>query len=299
MGANDRSSKLTDHSASWNKHRNKEQRRELKKKERQSGRKQIRDESNEESYILTGLKDLQYNNESEFIDEFGTSDINGALDELRQRASASGSLDSEYQDARERVQPSDDDYPYPEQFDNAVNDLLSKYSVVEEAIPAVAAAVARQAVPHLASYGARKLVDKVIPAENQENGVSKVAKLQAHIDKNYPTLVGAERWVEDGIDTVAKLEYYLSTAEYSDTHKEYWGFRPRGYRDRTEEASWDDDDYREAAKRLDQESARIREKIHESLPEVKAQREKELVDKHRSSNTEGGTNIGDVFSSLS
>jgi hypothetical protein len=197
---------------------------------------------------------------------------------------------------------------YPESFDNAVNDILKglQEDVIEEAIPAIVKVVAKKAGPPIAAHITKNVLDRFLDGEeeesyceDEEDGPSKMQRLQNYIDDKYPTLRSADTFIEDGIDTPAKLEYYLATADYSDTHKDYWGFRPRGFRDRLEENQWDDEDFEKAAKRLNDEADEYREKLRLQSPEYKAKKERELKQKHQYDPSDGGTSLRDVFSSFS
>jgi hypothetical protein len=178
--------------------------------------------------------------------------------------------------------------------------------VIEEAIPAIVKVVAKKAGPPIAAHITKNVLDRFLDGgeeesycEDEEDGPSKMQRLQNYIDDKYPTLRSADTFIEDGIDTPAKLEYYLATADYSDTHKDYWGFRPRGFRDRLEENQWDDEDFEKAAKRLNDEADEYREKLRLQSPEYKAKKERELKQKHQYNPSDGGTSLRDVFSSFS
>ena len=232
------------------------------------------------------------------------------MNELKSRAARTGRpLHYELSSVREYLTPRDDFYP--ESFDNAVNSILKglQEDVIEEAIPAIVGAVARPiisaAARPIATHAANTLSDFISGdeeesyRENEEDGPSKMQRLQNYIDDKYPTLRPADTFIEDGIDTPAKLEYYLATADYSDTHKDYWGFRPRGFRDRLEENQWDDEDFEKATKRLNDEADEYREKLRLQSPEYKAKKERELKQKHQYDPSDGGTSLRDVFSSFS
>ena len=91
----------------------------------------------------------------------------------------------------------------------------------------------------------------------------------------------------------------MAIANYSDTHKDYWGSRPRNFRDRIEENQWDDDNFIKAAKRLNDEADEYREKLRLQSPEYRAEKERELKQKHTHDPSDGGTSLRDVFSSFS
>jgi hypothetical protein len=275
----------------YKKHRGGPEKRRMSKLRRQEG-KQEKEENEEDSYIIKQLKDIRHNAPEEFIEEFGSDDINDAVNELKKRsAKVDASISHILQGVREDLTPRDDFYP--ESFDNAVNDIL-KRELQSEAIPAIVAGVARAAAPKVIG----KILPQSDPSENQE-GRDKVDVLQDYIDDKYPTLRGADTWVEDGVDTPAKLEYELAISEYSDTYKSYWGSRPRGFRDRIEENQWDDDDFVKATIRLNDEVDEYRERLRLRSPEYKAKKEKELIQKHQHDPSDGGTSLRDIFSGFS
>lgn len=289
----------------YQKHRNKGEKRILSKKRRRED-KIAKEENEEDSYVIRQLQDIKHNGPAEFVEEFGSDDINDAMNELKRRSAKSGQpLDFELMTIRERLTPRDD--YYPESFDNAVNSILKglQEDVIEEAIPAIVKVVAKKAGPPIAAHVTKNVLDRFLGdrdegcSENEEDGPSKMQRLQNYIDDKYPTLVSAEKWIEDGVDTPAKLEYYLATADYSDTYKDYWGSRPRGFRDRLEEKQWDDDDFERAAKRLNDEADEYREKLRLQSPEYRAEKERELKQKYRHRPDDGGTSLRDVFSSFS
>lgn len=298
----------------YQRHRNKEEKRILSKKRRQED-KRAKEENEEDSYVIRQLEGIKHNAPEEFVEEFGSDDINDAMNVLKRRSARSGRpLDFEIIDIRERLTPRD--HFYPESFDNAVNSILKglQEDVIEEAIPAIVGVVARKAGPPIAAHltkkvigaGLRKGISDMFDGreedgycENEEDGPSRMQRLQNYIDDKYPTLVSAEKWIEDGIDTPAKLDYYLAAADYSDTYKDYWGSRPRNFRDRLEENQWDDDDFAKAAKRLNDEADEYREKLRLQSPEYRAEKERELKQKYRHEPADGGTSLRDVFSSFS
>jgi hypothetical protein len=247
-------------------------------------------ENEEDTYIIKQLKGLRHTDPKGFEEEFETSDIEEALAELKRRASTSeAGLDYFLRAARDEIEPRDDFYP--ESFDNAVNDIL-KRELQSEAVPAIAAAIGKEVV--------KKGIGKMLGSddENQESS-SKVRVLQDYIDDKYPTLIPAEEWVKSGVDTPAKLDYEMAIANYSDTHKDYWGSRPRNFRDRIEENQWDDDNFIKAAKRLNDKADEYREKLRLQSPEYRAEKERELKQKHTHDPSDGGTSLRDVFSSFS
>jgi hypothetical protein len=266
---------------------------------------------NEDSYIVKQLEGMRHDAPEEFIEMFGSDDIDNALNELKRGAAEAGiSLVHELQIVRDQITPRErEGNPfYPESFDNAVNDILKglQEDVIEEAIPAIVKVVAKKAGPPIAAHITKNVLDRFLDGgeeesycEDEEDGPSKMQRLQNYIDDKYPTLRSADTFIEDGIDTPAKLEYYLATADYSDTHKDYWGFRPRGFRDRLEENQWDDEDFEKAAKRLNDEADEYREKLRLQSPEYKAKKERELKQKHQYNPSDGGTSLRDVFSSFS
>jgi hypothetical protein len=266
---------------------------------------------NEDSYIVKQLEGMRHDAPEEFIEMFGSDDIDNALNELKRGAAEAGiSLVHELQIVRDQITPRErEGNPfYPESFDNAVNDILKglQEDVIEEAIPAIVKVVAKKAGPPIAAHITKNVLDRFLDGEeeesyceDEEDGPSKMQRLQNYIDDKYPTLRSADTFIEDGIDTPAKLEYYLATADYSDTHKDYWGFRPRGFRDRLEENQWDDEDFEKAAKRLNDEADEYREKLRLQSPEYKAKKERELKQKHQYDPSDGGTSLRDVFSSFS
>jgi hypothetical protein len=290
----------------YQKHRNKEEKRVLSKKRRQED-KRAKGENEEDSYIIKQLKGIKHDAPAEFVEEFGSDDIGNAMNELKSRAARAGRpLHYELSSVREYLTPRDDFYP--ESFDNAVNSILKglQEDVIEEAIPAIVGVVARKAGPHIAAHLAKKGLDRFLDrgeeesyCEDEEDGPSRMQRLQNYIDDKYPTLRPADTFIEDGIDTPAKLEYYLATADYSDTYKAYWGSRPRGFRDRLEENQWDDDDFTKAAERLNDQADEYREKLRLQSPEYRAEKERELKQKYRHEPADGGTSLRDVFSSFS
>jgi len=291
----------------YQKHRGGPEKRRMSKLRRQEG-KQEKEENEEDSYIIKQLKGMRHHAPKEFIEMFGSDNIDNALNELKRGAAENGTpLVHELQIVRDQITPREDERPfYPESFDNAVNDILKglQEDVIEEAIPAIVGVVAKKVGPSIAKHAANKLSELVGDeeesyCEDEEDGPSRMQRLQNYIDDKYPTLRPADTFIEDGIDTPAKLEYYLATADYSDTHKDYWGFRPRGFRDRLEENQWDDEDFEKAAKRLNDEADEYREKLRLQSPEYKAKKERELKQKHQYDPSDGGTSLRDVFSSFS
>jgi hypothetical protein len=298
----------------YQKHRGGPQKRRMSKLRRQED-KQEKEENEEDSYIIKQLKDIRHNAPEEFIEEFGSDDINDAMHELKKRSAQSGSpISYILQGVIEDLTPRDDFYP--ESFDNAVNDIL-KRELHSEAVPAIVAGVARAATPlikraapfakaaakQIGADMVQKAGDAIInkmsePGENQEVR-DKVDVLQDYIDNKYPTLRGADTWVEDGVDTPVKLEYELAISEYSDTYKSYWGSRPRGFRDRLEENQWDDDDFVKATIRLNDEVDEYRERLRLRSPEYRAEKERELKQKHKHDPSDGGTSLRDIFSGFS
>ena len=271
--------------------------------------KRAKEGNKEDSYVIRQLEGIKHNAPAEFVEEFGSDDINDAMNVLKRRSARSGQpLDFEVIDIRERLIPRD--HFYPESFDNAVNSILKglQEDVIEET-PAIVGVVARPiigaAIRPIATHAANTLSDLISGdeeesyRENEEDGPSKMQRLQNYIDDKYPTLRPADTFIEDGIDTPAKLEYYLATADYSDTYKAYWGSRPRGFRDRLEENQWDDDDFTKAAERLNDQADEYREKLRLQSPEYRAEKERELKQKYRHDPADGGTSLRDVFSSFS
>ena len=289
----------------YQKHRNKGEKRVLSKRRRQED-KRAREENEEDSYVIRQLQDIKHNAPAEFVEEFGSDDIGNAMNELKSRAARTGRpLHYELSSVREYLTPRDDFYP--ESFDNAVNSILKglQEDVIEEAIPVIAKVVAKKAGPPIAAHITKNVLDRFLDGreeesycEDEEDGPSKMQRLQNYIDDKYPTLRPADTFIEDGIDTPAKLEYYLATADYSDTYKAYWGSRPRGFRDRLEENQWDDDDFAKAAERLNDQADEYREKLRMQSPEYKAKKERELKQKYQYDPSDGGTSLRDVFSSF-
>ena len=294
----------------YQKHRNKGEKRVLSKKRRQED-KRAKEENEEDSYIIKQLKGIKHDAPAEFVEEFGSDDINDAMNVIKRRSAKSGqSLDLEVIDIRERLTPRDD--YYPESFDNAVNSILKglQEDVIEEGVPIIVSKIAKEIGPPVAAEITRNVLDRLLgdedednenafSYENEEDTPSKMQRLQNYIDDKYPTLRPADTFIEDGIDTPAKLEYYLATADYSDTYKAYWGSRPRGFRDRLEENQWDDDDFTKAAERLNDQADEYREKLRMQSPEYKAKKERELKQKYQHDPSDGGTSLRDVFSSFS
>ena len=150
-----------------------------------------KEENKEDSYIIKQLKGMRHDAPEEFIEMFGSDNIDNALNELKRGAAEAGiSLVHELQIVRDQITPREDERSfYPESFDNAVNDILKglQEHVIEEAIPAIVGAVAKKVGPSIAKHAANKLSELVGDegesyCEDEEDGPSKMQRLQNYID---------------------------------------------------------------------------------------------------------------------